>query len=270
MAEKSGIAGRAGNAPVRGFGQRALLRGELMHPRRRVDDSDSRQAGARLGRGGRDSGPEGNEILTSAAAVVLVGLLVAEGITIVHMRGLLSAHMFIGLVLIGPVLLKLGSTGYRMVSYYAGSRVYRAKGPPLLPLRLMAPVLVASTVAVLASGVLLLAAGHKSGPLLTIHKVSFIVFGVLLAVHLGARTLSASCAPYASTGARHVAGPFPARASERCLSQLRSAVARRSRWLFCRRFTLITAAASSALVSAPSHTRAPSIPFPASPHRSAY
>jgi hypothetical protein len=91
--------------------------------------------------------------------------------------------MFIGLVLIGPVLLKLGSTGYRMVSYYTGQRAYRAKGPPLLPLRLMAPVLVASTIAVLASGVLLLAAGHKSGLALTIHKLSAIVFGVVLAVH---------------------------------------------------------------------------------------
>jgi hypothetical protein len=126
---------------------------------------------------------EGNEILTSAAAVVLVVLLVAEGITIVHMRGLLSAHMFIGLVLIPPVMVKLGSTGYRMVSYYAGSRPYRLKGPPLLPLRLMAPLLVASTLAVLASGVALLAAGHKSSTALTIHKLSFIVFGVLLAVH---------------------------------------------------------------------------------------
>jgi hypothetical protein len=126
---------------------------------------------------------EGNEILTSAAAVVLVVLLVAEGITIVHMRGLLSAHMFIGLVLIPPVTVKLGSTGYRMVSYYAGSRAYRLKGAPLLPLRLMAPVLVASTLAVLASGVALLAAGHKSSTALMIHKLSFIVFGVLLAVH---------------------------------------------------------------------------------------
>jgi hypothetical protein len=131
----------------------------------------------------RLGGADGNAILTSAAAVVLVGLLVAEGITIVHMRGLLSAHMFIGLVLIPPVLLKLGSTGYRMVSCYAGSRAYRAQGPPLLPLRLMAPVLVASTLAVLASGVLLLAAGHKSSTLLTIHKLSFIVFAVVLAVH---------------------------------------------------------------------------------------
>jgi hypothetical protein len=138
----------------------------------------------RHGRHWRPGGPEGNEILTSAAAVVLIGLLVAEGITIVHMQGLLSAHMFIGLVLIPPVLLKLGSTGYRMVSYYAGSRAYRVKGPPRLLLRLLAPVLVASTLAVLATGVLMLAAGHRPGALLTIHQVSSVVFGVVLAVHL--------------------------------------------------------------------------------------
>ena len=138
---------------------------------------------SKLMRRWRVGGSEGNGILTSAAAVVLIGLLIPEGMTIVHMRGLLSAHMFIGLVLIPPVALKLASTGYRMVSYYAGARAYRDDGPPLLPLRLIAPVLVASTIAVLASGVLLLAIGHKSRMMLTIHKVSFIVFGVLLAVH---------------------------------------------------------------------------------------
>ena len=122
-------------------------------------------------------------MLTSAAAVVLVALLAAEGITIVRMRGLLSAHMFIGLVLIPPVMLKLGSTGYRMVRYYARSSAYRSSGPPRLPLRLMAAVLVVSTIAVLASGVLLLAAGHKSSAVLTIHKLSFIVFGVVVGVH---------------------------------------------------------------------------------------
>jgi hypothetical protein len=136
-----------------------------------------------LGRHWRRGGIEGNEILTSAAAMVLVALLVAEGATIVQMRGLRSAHMFIGLVLIPPVLLKLGSTGYGMISYYAGSRAYRLAAPPLLPLRLMAPVLVASTIAVFASGVMLLVAGHKSNAVLTIHKLSFIVFGVVLAVH---------------------------------------------------------------------------------------
>jgi hypothetical protein len=131
----------------------------------------------------RFGGTEGNEILTSATAVVLTGLLVAEGLTIVHMGGLVSAHMFIGMVLIPPVLLKLASTGYRFVRYYTGSRVYRAKGPPPLPMRLLAPALVATTLGVFVTGVLLLLAGHKSDTLLLVHKVSFIVWGVVFAVH---------------------------------------------------------------------------------------
>jgi hypothetical protein len=134
-------------------------------------------------RRGRFGGAEGNEILTSATAVVLTGLLAVEGYTVVNMRGLVGLHMFVGLALIPPVLLKLASTGYRFVRYYTGSRPYRALGPPVLPLRLMAPVLVASTIAVFLTGVLLLAAGHRSDTLLLLHKVSFIVFGVVFAVH---------------------------------------------------------------------------------------
>jgi hypothetical protein len=132
---------------------------------------------------GRFGGPEGNEILTSATAVVITGLLLAEGLTIVHMRGLVSAHMFIGMVLIPPVLLKLASTGHRFVRYYTGSSAYRAKGPPPLPLRLLAPALVATTLGVFVTGVLLLLAEHKSDTLLLVHKVSFIVWGVVFAVH---------------------------------------------------------------------------------------
>ena len=131
----------------------------------------------------RFGGTEGNEILTSATAVLLTVLLVAEGLTIVHMGGLVNAHMFIGMVLIPPVVLKLASTGYRFVRYYTGSRPYRAKGPPPLPLRLLAPVLVATTLAVFVTGVLLLIAGHKSDTLLLVHKVSFIVWGAVFAVH---------------------------------------------------------------------------------------
>jgi hypothetical protein len=131
----------------------------------------------------RLGGTAGNAVLTSATAVVLTLLLVAEGVTIVRMRGLVDAHMFIGMVLIPPVLLKLASTGYRFARYYTGSRAYRAAGPPRLPLRLLAPVLVATTLGVFVTGVLLLVAGHKSGALLEIHKVTFIVWGVVFAVH---------------------------------------------------------------------------------------
>jgi hypothetical protein len=149
---------------------------------RRAQRRETRHA-APLEQRERFGGTEGNEILTSATAVVLTGLLAAEGLTIVRMGGLVTAHMFIGLVLIPPMLLKLASTGYRFVRYYTGSRAYRAAGPPPLPLRLLAPVLVATTIAVFVTGVLLLVAGHKSGTLLEIHKVSFIVWGVVFAVH---------------------------------------------------------------------------------------
>jgi hypothetical protein len=132
----------------------------------------------------RFGGTEGNEILTSAAAVVLIVLLAAEGYTIVDMHGLVTAHMFIGLVLIPPVGLKLGSTGYRFARYYTGSRPYRVKGPPRLPLRVLAPVLVAATLAVFVTGVLLLVAGHNSRAVLQLHQLSFIVWGVVFAVHL--------------------------------------------------------------------------------------
>lgn len=128
-------------------------------------------------------GTDGNEIVTSGAAAVLVVLLLAEGVTIVQMRGLVTVHMFIGMVLIPPVLLKLGSTGYRFARYYTGARTYREKGPPLLPLRVLAPVLVLATVAVFVTGVGLLVSGHRSHQLLQLHKISFIVWGVVFAVH---------------------------------------------------------------------------------------
>jgi hypothetical protein len=128
-------------------------------------------------------GAEGNEILTSATAAVLVVLLAAEGITIIRMGGLVGVHMFIGLLLIPPALLKIASTGYRFVRYYSGARAYREKGPPLLGLRLLAPVLVVSTVAVLATGVWLLALGHRSNQVLQLHQIAFIVFGVVFAIH---------------------------------------------------------------------------------------
>jgi hypothetical protein len=131
----------------------------------------------------RSGGTVGNEILTSAAAAVLVVLLAAEGVTIVRMGGLVTAHMFLGLVLIPPVLLKLSSTGYRFVRYYTASRPYREKGPPQTVLRLLAPLLVLATIGVFATGVWLLAIGHRSGMVLELHKIAFIVWGVVFAVH---------------------------------------------------------------------------------------
>ena len=131
----------------------------------------------------RIGGVEVNELLTSSAAALLVILLISEGITILDMRGLLGPHMFIGLVLIGPVALKLASTGYRFVRYYTGAPVYVAKGPPHVALRALAPLLVATTVMIFATGVWLLVLGHHSDRVLMLHKVAFIVWSGVFAVH---------------------------------------------------------------------------------------
>jgi hypothetical protein len=158
--------------------------------------------------GRRARGPGGvevNDLLTSSAAALLTILLAAEGITILDLHGLLSPHMFIGLVLIGPVALKLASTGYRFVRYYAGSPVYVAKGPPHVALRALAPLLVAATAMIFATGVWLLALGHRSELVLTLHKVSFIVWSGVFGVHFLAYV------PRAGRSLRAAWTPAPAR-----------------------------------------------------------
>ena len=74
-----------------------------------------------------------------------------------------SEHMFIGMVLIPPVLLKLGSTGDCFARYYLGTRAYREKGPPLTPASPAPPLRVITTLLVFATGVALLAVGPRSG-----------------------------------------------------------------------------------------------------------
>lgn len=138
---------------------------------------------ATVNHGNRLGGTEGNQILTSSVAGILTVLLIAEGITILEMGGLLSVHMFIGLVLVPPVILKLASTGYRFARYYGGTRAYREEGPPALPMRLLAPILVAMTIGVFATGIWLLALEHKSDQVLLLHKVTFIIWGVVFAIH---------------------------------------------------------------------------------------
>jgi hypothetical protein len=130
-------------------------------------------------------GISGNERLTAVTGAVLLVLLAVIGVTIVALRPLLSVHLFVGMLLIGPVALKLCTTGYRFVRYYTANPSYRSKGPPAMLLRVIAPVLVVSTVVVLASGVALLFAGPSSrGTLLPIHKVSFFIWIGFAALHI--------------------------------------------------------------------------------------
>ncbi|MGZ4179865.1 MAG: hypothetical protein ACXVUL_04150 [Solirubrobacteraceae bacterium] len=139
----------------------------------------------RRGRPFFGGGTDGNEQLTAITGVLLLALFAVLGLTIVRIGQLLWLHLFLGLLLIGPVVLKLASTGYRFARYYLAAVAYRLKGPPHPLLRGLAPVLVITTVAVFATGVLLLVDGPGSrDQLLLWHKVSFIVWLVAMAPHV--------------------------------------------------------------------------------------
>lgn len=137
--------------------------------------------GSRLLTGGAD----GNELLTSLTGALLIILLAVIGLTIIALHQLLSVHLFVGLVLVGPLALKMASTGYRFARYYTGNEVYVAKGPPPTGLRLIAPMVVISTVIVMASGIWLLFAGPSSrDSVLPIHKASFVIWLAFTAFHV--------------------------------------------------------------------------------------
>jgi hypothetical protein len=130
-------------------------------------------------------GTTGNEQLTAATGIVLIVLLAALGVTILRIRPLLSEHMFLGILLIPPVGLKMASTGYRFARYYTSNPAYLRKGPPETLMRVLAPLVVISTVVVFASGVALLLAGPSSrGSLLMIHRASFVVWIAVTAIHV--------------------------------------------------------------------------------------
>jgi hypothetical protein len=140
---------------------------------------------SRRGRPFLGGGTDGNERLTAVVGAVLLVLLAVLGVTIVRIGQLLWLHLFLGLLLIGPVSLKLASTGYRFARYYVATAAYRLKGPPHPLLRGLAPVLVVTTLAVFVTGVLLLADGPGSrDQLLLWHKVSFIVWLVAMVPHV--------------------------------------------------------------------------------------
>ena len=127
---------------------------------------------------------EGNERLTAMIGAVLLVLLAAEGVTILRIHQLLTLHFFIGMLLIGPVLLKMCSTGYRFVRYYTGSPEYVRKGPPALLLRLLGPVVMLTSVGVIGSGAALAFTGRAPSLWLFAHKAFFVLWFGAMTVHV--------------------------------------------------------------------------------------
>jgi hypothetical protein len=159
-------------------------------------------------------GPPGNERLTASTGLVLLVLLAAETLTTLALRTFLPVHIFLGLLLLPPVALKLASTGWRFLRYYTRNKLYRLEGAPRLLLRLLAPLLVASTLSLFGSGIALIAVGHGGGVLRTVHSLSFIAWGVLTLIHVLAylkRTLRLGTSDWRRNAGLVVAGARPRR-----------------------------------------------------------
>lgn len=155
----------------------------LYAPEQSKDRAATPDATRRLGLLG--GGPDGSEQLTTLTGAILIVLLGVIGITILRIGQLLWVHLFVGLLLLGPVAVKLASTGYRFFHYYSRDPPYRAKGAPAPVMRLIAPVVVACTLAVFASGILLLIVGPEArSQFLLVHKASFIIWLPFTGLHV--------------------------------------------------------------------------------------
>lgn len=151
----------------------------------------------------RTGGPAGNAQLTAWFGLSLLALFLAELVTLLDINGLLSWHIAVGLLLIPPALAKTATTGWRILRYYRGSAAYVEVGPPPLLLRLLGPLVIVGTLAVLGSGALLIALGptRTFAPWLTVvgqgispltlHQASFVGWAVVTGLHVLARLVPA-------------------------------------------------------------------------------
>ncbi len=132
----------------------------------------------------RSADPAGNERLTAMTGAVLLVLFIAECLTLLNIGNLLTLHVFLGLLLLGPAGLKIGSTLWRFTRYYTGSAAYVRRGPPALLQRVTGPFVILTTVAVLGTGIMLAVEGPGNGSWGRLHHLSFFAWAFFMIIHL--------------------------------------------------------------------------------------
>ena len=128
--------------------------------------------------------PKSNERLTAMTGAVLLVLFVAECLTLLNIGNLLTLHVFLGMLLLGPVSLKIGSTLWRFTRYYTGSAAYVRRGPPEPLQRVTGPFVMLTTVAVLGTGIMLGIDGPGNGNWGQLHHLSFFLWAFFMLIHL--------------------------------------------------------------------------------------
>lgn len=182
-------------------------------------------------------GPAGNARLTAWTGLVLLPLFLVELATLLALRQLLSWHIVVGVLLVPPALLKTLSTGWRVVRYYTRHPPYRQAGPPPLLLRVLGPLVVLSTLAVLGSGLALIALGPDAThaalvdvvgrrvDALTVHQACFLFWAAATGLHVLGRTVPAARVLAGSPWSRPAVQGEPSRLIALLLSLVAGAVA---------------------------------------------
>ncbi len=156
----------------------------FLNDRQDVDGGSSRRSHGRTRRS-----PLGNTRLTALTGAVLLLLFAVQGFTLLAIRHFITVHVFVGLLLIGPVCLKIATTVYRFARYYSGDRTYRHEPRPHNAMRIVGPALVVTSVWLLSSGVALAALGRRWDglPMLLIHQAAFVCWVSMMSLHVLAR-----------------------------------------------------------------------------------
>jgi hypothetical protein len=161
----------------------------------------------------RTGGPAGNARLTAWLGMLLLLGFVVELVSLVSLQQLIAVHLFVGALLVPMALVKTATTTWRMVRYYSRNDDYRHAGPPPLLLRLLGPLVVLTSLAVLGTGLALVALGRDrtyepivtaagfSVDALMLHKAAFVVWLVVTSVHTLARLVPAAQLMANRTGA---------------------------------------------------------------------
>ena len=130
------------------------------------------------------SGPPANRrltALTGALVLPLAGLVLLSGL---FFGSVWRVHYFLGYLLLPIVLLKIGSTTYRMARYYLRSGRYRWVRPPYPLGRITSPLLVLSVIVLFVSGIAMWLTHSRRDPWGFLHTDAAVVFCALVLLHL--------------------------------------------------------------------------------------
>jgi hypothetical protein len=125
----------------------------------------------------------GNARLTGSTGLVLLLLFAVQvGTVVIGVKTHVTLHVFVGLLLVPPLLTKIASVARRFIGYYRHERAYQRRGAPPLPLRVLGPVLLGTTLLLFITGITEFLA--PTVVVSKIHDVSAYLWLVLVLAHL--------------------------------------------------------------------------------------